>query len=163
MRVGLLLLTAWAVMLGALTGCEDATVSPTTFGSVAITVVDARTNQPLPNTGISSNPATGSYVTDAQGKLTINELPTGLAAITARRTGYVQLTTNVNVVNGQTQSIVLQMEKPTTTAAPNAPVRPGPVNGATGQPSDVALSWHPNGEPKARCCATTWCFSKATT
>ncbi len=148
MRVGLLLLAAWAVILGALSGCEDATVAPSTFGSVAITVVDARTNQPLPNTGISSNPATGSYVTDAQGKLTINDLPTGLAAVTARRTGYTQLTTNVNIVSGQTQAIVLQLEKPTTAAAPNAPVRPSPATGATGQPSDVALSWHPNGTTK---------------
>ena len=149
MRVGLLLMTAWAVVLGALTSCEDVTVTPTTFGSVAVTVLDARTNQPLPNTGVSTNPATGSYVTDAQGKITINDLPTGLVAVTARRTGYTQLTINVNVTSGQTQSIVLQMEKPSTAAAPNAPVRPGPATGATGQPSDVALSWHPNGATKA--------------
>ena len=149
MRVGLLLTTAWAVVLGALTGCEEATVTPVTFGTVAVTVLDARTNQPLANTGVSTNPATGSYVTDAQGKLTISELPAGLVAITARRTGYTQLTTNVTVASGQTQAIVLQLEKPTTAAAPNAPVRPGPANGATGQPTDVALSWHPNGTTKA--------------
>lgn len=127
MRVGLLLITAWAVVLGALTSCEDVTVTPTTFGSVAVTVLDARTNQPLPNTGVSTNLATGSYVTDAQGKITINDLPTGLVAVTARRTGYTQLTINVNVTSGQTQSIVLQMEKPSTAAAPNAPVRPSPA------------------------------------
>ncbi|MET4074421.1 carboxypeptidase-like regulatory domain-containing protein [Hymenobacter sp. UYCo722] len=149
MRVGLLLMAAWAVLLGALSSCEDVSVQPTTFGKVAVTVLDARTNQPLPNTGISTNPATGSYVTDAQGKLTISDLPAGLVAITARRTGYTQLTTNVNITSDQTQSIVLQLEKPTNAAAPNAPVRPGPASGATGQPSDVALSWHPSGANKA--------------
>ena len=149
MRVGLLLTTAWAVLLGALSSCEDVTVQPTTFGKVAVTVLDARTNQPLPNTGISTNPATGSYVTDAQGKLTISDLPTGLVAITARRSGYTQLTTNVNISSDQTQSIVLQLEKPSSSTPPNAPVRPAPVTGATGQPTDVALSWHPNGATRA--------------
>jgi TolB protein len=149
MRFWFLIAAAWLVLLSALSGCEDATVTPTTYGSVSVTVLDARTNQPLANTGVSTNPATGSYVTDAQGKLTIGDLPVGLVAITARRTGYSQLTTNVNVQTGQTQSIVLQLEKATSAAAPNAPTRPGPATGATGQPTDVALSWHPNGATKA--------------
>lgn len=147
MRVSLLL-TLWA-LLATLSGCEDASVQPTAYGSVVVTVLDARTNQALPNTGISTNPATGSYVTDIQGKIVIDQLPVGLVAITARRTGYSQVTTNVNVSSGQTQSVVLQLDKPTTTAPPNAPVRPAPTSGATGQPSDVALSWHPNGATKA--------------
>ena len=148
MRVGLLL-TIWTLLLATLSGCEDATVQPTAYGSVGVTVLDARTNQPLPNTGVSTNPASGSYVTDLQGKILIDQLPAGLVAITARRTGYTQVTINVNVSGGQTQGVVLQLEKPTSAAAPNAPVRPAPVPGATGQPSDVALSWHPNGATKA--------------
>ena len=149
MRIGLLLLTGWALTLGALSGCEDATVEPTTYGSVDVTVLDARTNQPLPNTGISTNPATGSYVTDSQGHILLTQLPSGLVAVSARRTGYAALTTNVNVTSGQTQHVVLQLEKPSGSTPPNAPVRPGPVSGATGQPSDVALSWHPNGATRA--------------
>jgi TolB protein len=149
MRVGLLLLTGWALVLGALSGCEDVTVAPTTYGSVDLTVLDARTNQPLPNTGISTNPATGSYVTDAQGHIVLTQLPAGLVALSVRRTGYVSLTTNVNVTTGQTQNVVLQLEKPSSTTPPNAPVRPGPATGATGQPTDVALSWHPSGATRA--------------
>ena len=149
MRVGLLLLTGWALVLSALSGCEDATVEPTAYGSVDVTVLDARTNQPLPNTGISTNPATGSYVTDAQGHILLTQLPAGIVAVSVRRTGYSQLTTNVNVTSAQTQSVVFQLEKPTSTTAPNAPVRPGPATGATGQPTDVALSWHPNGATRA--------------
>ena len=143
------LFTAAGLLLSMLSSCEDATVTPTTYGSVAVTVLDARTNQPLPNTGISTNPATSLYVTDAQGKVTIDQLPAGLVSILARRTGYTQLSTIVTVNTGQTQAIVFQLEKPTTTAAPNAPTRPGPATGATGQPTDVALSWHPNGATKA--------------
>ena len=149
MRFGLLLLTGWALVLSTLSGCEDATVEPTTYGSVEVTVVDARTNQPLPNTGISTNPATGSYVTDAQGHILLLQIPAGLVAVSARRTGYISVTTNVNVMTGQTQNVVLQLEKPSSATPPNAPVRPAPVTGATGQPTDVALSWHPNGATRA--------------
>ena len=148
MRVGLLF-TAWTLLLTVLSGCEDATIQPTTYGSLVATVLDARTNQVLPNSGVTTNPASGSYVTDIQGKVLIEQLPSGLVAVTARRPGYTQLTINVAITSGQTQSIVLQLEKPTNASPPNAPVRPGPISGATGQPSDVALSWHPNGATKA--------------
>ncbi|MDB5233965.1 MAG: hypothetical protein JWR44_958 [Hymenobacter sp.] len=143
MRVGLLLLTGWALLLSTLTACEDTTVEPVTYGNVAVTVLDARTNQPLPNTGISTNPATGSYVTDAQGQLTIEHVTSGVVGVTARRTGYIQLTTNVTVLDGKTQSVVLQLEKPASSTPPAPPTRPGPATGATAQPSDVPLSWHP--------------------
>ena len=149
MRASLLLLAGWALLLSTISGCENVVVEPTTFGSVAVTVVDSRTNQPLPNTGISTNPATSSYVTDAQGKLTVTDLPSGLTAITARRVGYVQLTTNVTVANGQTQALVLQLEKVTSATAPSAPVRPGPAAGATGQPTTLTLSWHPSNATRA--------------
>ena len=150
MRVGLLLLTGWAVVLSALSGCEDVTVAPNTYGSVDLTVLDARTNRPLANTGVSTNPATGSYVTDAQGHITLTQLPAGLVAISARRTGYVGLTTNVNVTSEQTQHVVLQLEQPSSSSTPlNAPTRPGPITNATGQPTDVALSWHPSGATRA--------------
>ena len=149
MRASLLLLAGWALLLSAISGCENVVVEPTTFGSVAVTVVDSRTNQPLPNTGISTNPATSSYVTDAQGKLTITDLPSGLTAITARRVGYVQITTNVTVANGQTLSLVLQLERATSSTPPSAPVRPGPAAGATGQPTTLTLSWHPSSATRA--------------
>src|SRR6476619_3313020 len=110
MTIGLLLLTGWALVLSALSGCEDATVEPTSYGSIDVTVLDARTNQPLSNTGISTNPATGSYVTDAQGHIVLSQIPAGLVAVSARRTGYSALTTNVNVTSGQTQNVVLQLE-----------------------------------------------------
>ncbi|GAA4036710.1 hypothetical protein GCM10022409_22040 [Hymenobacter glaciei] len=143
------MLTGWALVLSALSGCEDVTVEPTTYGSVDVTVVDARTNQPLSNTGISTNPATGSYLTDAQGHILLLQVPAGLVAVSARRTGYSGLTTNVNVATGQTQKVVIQLDKPSSSTPPNAPVRPAPVTGATGQPTDVALSWHPNGATRA--------------
>ena len=149
MRVGLLLLTGWAILLSTLTACEDIKVDPVAFGDIAVTVLDARTNQPLANTGISTNPATGSYVTDAQGRLTISQVATGLTAVTARRTGYVQLTTNVTVTAGQSQSMVLQLEKATSATPPSAPVRQSPTVGATGQPTTLILSWHPSNATRA--------------
>jgi len=148
MRIGLLLLIGWALLL-SLCACEDAPVVPTTFGSIAVTVVDARTNLPLANTGISTNPATGSFVTDAQGQLTIPQVTSGITAVTARRTGYIQLTINVTVADGQTQGVILQMDKPSSAAPPSPAGRPGPATGAANQPNAVPLTWHPVNAGKA--------------
>lgn len=146
MRFFQLLLLALTVLLGA---CEEIEVEPQFYGSVAVTVLDARTNQPLPNTAISTNPATGSFATDAQGKVTIDQVPAGTVSVIARRASYDQLTSNVTVTSEQTQSVVLLLGRSTSGTPPNPANRPTPANGATGLNTDVLLAWHPVGAAKS--------------
>ena len=146
MRILLLFFFACALLLAA---CEENAVEPAYFGGIAVTVLDARTNQPLPNTAISTNPATGSYATDAQGKILINEVPAGTVSVIARRAGYDQLTSNVTVSSEQVQSVVVLLSRATSAAAPNGPTRPEPANGATGLSREVPLAWHPVGALKS--------------
>lgn len=140
MKFSLLLLLAWSLLL---TACEDTLVEPAYFGSVAVTVLDARTNQILPNTAISTNPATGSYATDAQGKVLITNVPVGAISIIARRAAYDQLVSNVTVTQDQTQSVVLLLTRSTGATPPSAASRPTPATGSTGQPTSLTLAWHP--------------------
>jgi TolB protein len=130
-------------MVMLLTACEENTVEPVLYGAVTGTVFDARTNLPLSNVAISTNPATGSYVTDAQGRFSIDKVPVGTVGIIARKADYSQQTANVTVAQGQTLPVALLLEKPAATTPPSAPVRPAPAPMATNQPTDLVLSWHP--------------------
>jgi TolB protein len=140
MKYLLLLLVAWAFVL---TACEETLVEPAYFGRVSVTVLDARTNQPLANTAISTTPATGSYATDAQGKATLTDVPEGTVSIIARRASYDQLVSSVTVTRDQTQSVVLLLTRSTSATPPSAADRPTPATGSTNQPVTLTLSWHP--------------------
>ncbi len=140
MRFLLLLLVAWAFVL---TACEETLVEPAYVGSVSVTVLDARTSQPLANTALSTTPATGSYATDAQGKAVLTAVPEGTVSIVARRNGYDQLVSSVTVTRDQTQSIVLLLTRATNATPPSAADRPTPANGSINQPVTLTLGWRP--------------------
>jgi len=125
----------------ALTACEEVPVEPLRYGSVEGTVYDARTSLPLPNVVISTNPATGSYVTDAQGHFAIGQVPTGQVTMTARKADYNSVSTTLSIVEGTNDPVRLLLEKPAATTPPGAPTIPTPATGSTNQPTDVTLSW----------------------
>jgi len=139
-RPGLLLALACLLGLGA---CEPIQVEPAHYGTLAVTVLDGSTNQPLANVAVSTTPATGSFVTDAKGQVTIAQVPAGTVSVAARKASYDATTGNATLGDGQTQSVVLLLNKATAAAPPGAAVRPTPAVGATGQPADVRLAWHP--------------------
>jgi TolB protein len=136
---------AWLalVCLLGLVACEPTQVEPAYYGTLAVTVLDGSTSQPLANVAVSTTPATGSYVTDARGQVTISQVPIGTLSVAARRAGYDATTGSATVSDGKTQSIVLLLNKTTTSAAPGAPTRPTPASGATNQAITVQLGWHP--------------------
>ncbi|HEX8328732.1 MAG TPA: carboxypeptidase regulatory-like domain-containing protein [Hymenobacter sp.] len=125
-----------------MSACKEDLVEPVYFGAVTGTVLDGRNNQPLANATVTTNPATSSYLTDAQGKFKIVEVPTGRFAITVSKTDYQQVVSNVTITEGQTADVSVVLTK-STTAALTAPNRPSPATQATGQPTDVTLSWRP--------------------
>ncbi|MBJ6143989.1 carboxypeptidase regulatory-like domain-containing protein [Hymenobacter sp. BT559] len=151
MKTALRLLAAWGYfwVLAGLGGCEPVTVEPTSYGELVVTVLDSGSGQPLANTGVSTSPASGSFVTDARGQATLAQVPAGTLAVSARRNNYTTLTTNVTVTAGSTQAITLLLDKATAAAPPDLPARPTPASGATGQPTTVTLSWHPTGATKS--------------
>ena len=150
MKTALRLLAAWGyfgVLIG-LVACEPVTVEPASYGELVVTVLDSGSGQPLANTGVSTSPASGSFVTDARGQATLAQVPAGTLAVSARRSNYTTLTTNVTVTAGTTQTITLLLDKATAATPPGLPARPSPASGATGQPTTLTLSWHPTNATK---------------
>jgi TolB protein len=132
------LVFAWLLGLGA---CEPVQVEPAYYGTLTVTVLDGSTSQPLPNVAVSTTPATGSFVTDAKGQVTISQVPAGTVGIAARRASYDAATGSATLTAGQTQSVVLLLNKTASAAAPAAAGQPTPAVGATGQPTTVRLAW----------------------
>ena len=127
-----------AFLLGA---CQENLVEPVYFGNVTGTVLDARTNLPLANAIVTSSPATSSYITNAQGKFQIDNVPAGRLALTVSKADYQQVTANVTVADGQTADVSVVLAK-STTAPPITPTRPAPADQAPAQPTTLRLSWH---------------------
>ena len=128
--------------LAGLSACQEDLVEPAYFGTVTGIVRDGRTNLPLANASVTTNPATSAYLTDAQGKFRIENVPTGRLAITVNKTDYQQAVANVTVSDSQTADVAVVLNK-STTVAPTPPNRPTPANQATGIPTTVQLGWRP--------------------
>jgi TolB protein len=137
-RIGAFLVCLY--LLG-LTACETTQVEPAYYGTLTVTVLDGSTSQPLPNVAVSTTPATGSFVTDAKGQVIISQVPAGTVSISARRANYDAATGNATITDGQSQSVVLLLNKTTSATPPGAATRPTPAVGATGLPTTVQLSW----------------------
>jgi TolB protein len=135
----LVLLLTWLL----LAGCTETTVEPVRYGALSGTVLDARSGQPLANVAISTTPASSGYLTDAKGQFAITQVPAGTVSVTAHKADYTDQSTSITVTEGQTQTVSVLLSKPSATTPPNAPTQPSPANGATGQPTQLTLSWHP--------------------
>ncbi|AHJ96874.1 hypothetical protein Hsw_1279 [Hymenobacter swuensis DY53] len=123
--------------------CEENTVDPTRYGRLEGQVLDARTNLPLANASVATTPATSSYVTDAQGRFSIDQAPEGKLAVTVKRADYRQEVLNVTIAEAQTVTVAVLLEKSSAVTAPAAPNRPTPTDKAINQPTTVQLAWHP--------------------
>lgn len=91
-----LILSLWTLV-----GCKDGLVEPERFGSLAGTVVDFETGQPIAGAGVTTSPATDAIVTDTEGAFTIPDALTGSYTITATRNGYDPNTTTISVREGR--------------------------------------------------------------
>ncbi|WP_400190319.1 carboxypeptidase regulatory-like domain-containing protein [Hymenobacter sp. B81] len=131
------------VLLSAvLTACEEETVEPTTFGAIEGTVRDARSNMPLANVVITTNPATTSFTTDAEGRFALPNLASGKYTLSAKKAEYKVETLSVTVGEGPATAVVVLLDKPVgSNSRPNAPVRAEPANGAGGLATAVTLRW----------------------
>lgn len=140
------------LLLGqTLFGCEDDTIEPLFSGSVEGTVLDASNNNtPLVNAVVTTNPATSSYVTDAQGRFSLPNIAVGKYAISVRKADFKTESVNVQVDANASTTVTVVLEKTTASnAAPNAPFSPTPTNGAVDQAIELTLKWRvsdPNGK-----------------
>lgn len=126
----------------SLVACEDTTVEPAQNGIVEGIVLDGTTNQPVANAAITTNPASSSYTTDAQGRFSIPGLSIGKYALSIRKTDYKQETVNVQVNLSTTTEVKVILERASgSNRRPNLPNTATPTDRATNQPTSLTLRW----------------------
>lgn len=136
----------WWALLGTLclwlSACEENTIEPTRYGALNGIVRDSRSNLPLANAVITTNPATSSFTTDNEGRFALPNLAAGQYALSVRKTDYKTETLNVQVAEGPATTVDVRMEKSSANQRPNAPRLPEPATGASNQATNLTLRWH---------------------
>ncbi|MCA8829461.1 carboxypeptidase-like regulatory domain-containing protein [Hymenobacter pini] len=131
------------IMTTVMTACEENNVDPVVYGQVEGVVSDARTGLPLANASISTAPATGVFVTDAQGKFRIEQAPEGKLALTVKRADYRQEIATITVMAEQLSTVSVLLDKTTGASTLQAPLLVAPTDKATNQATMLRLSWRP--------------------
>lgn len=106
-------------------------------------MVESRGNTPLAGAVVTTNPATSSFLTDAQGRFTLPNLATGRYTLTVRKADYTAQDVAVTVSEGAPTTLTVVLERAAdTNRPPNLPTSPTPADGATGQPAaTLTLRW----------------------
>ncbi|UOQ71664.1 carboxypeptidase regulatory-like domain-containing protein [Hymenobacter cellulosilyticus] len=127
----------------SLLACEENTVEPARYGNLQGVVLDANNNNaPLANAVITTNPATSSFTTDAEGQFYLPNVLIGKYALAVKKTDYKTENVNVQVDEGGTTIVRIPLEKASgTNRRPNAPSSPSPADRTTGQSTRVVLRW----------------------
>lgn len=95
------LLLALLLTVG-LTACKDGLLEPERFGTVQGQVLDRETGGPVAGASVTTSPATGAFITDAEGTFSAGQVLTGSYTISANRLGYDPNTVTVAVREGET-------------------------------------------------------------
>ncbi len=88
-------------------GCENNLLEPDLRGAIEGQVFDFDTREPLSGVNITTNPPTGSLITDENGSFRLDDLPVGNYSIAGRRSGYDSNSITISVLDGETRTAIL--------------------------------------------------------
>lgn len=126
-----------------LSSCKENSVSPTLFGSISGTVVDAEDQSiMIDGASITTSPPTSSISTDSNGEFLIEDIATGNYTLTVSKVGYRNKTVTISVKEDQVTEATIFLEKEETTDPPGQATDPDPEDEAVDQPRDITLLWN---------------------
>lgn len=88
MRLSVPTLVGLLALVVLVSGCKEGTLEADLSGSIDGVVLDYETSEPLAGASITTSPPTGAFVTDAQGRFTLDDIETGNYTINAKKPGY---------------------------------------------------------------------------
>ena len=98
------------VTAGQTTTCNLELEPEPTTGTISGTVTEEGTGTPIAGASVSTQPATTTATSDAQGNYTISDVDEGLYTVTASASGHIDDSTNVTVTAGQTSTANLALQ-----------------------------------------------------
>jgi TolB protein len=107
-------------LLLPLLGCEESTVGPTLEGTIDGRVLSFDNRTPVEGASVTTSPATGAFVTDADGRFRLTDVEAGTYTISVRRSGFATRTVTASVRDGMSTpvTVFLEGEKETGTRPP---------------------------------------------
>ncbi|MDY8134288.1 carboxypeptidase regulatory-like domain-containing protein [Aquimarina sp. 2201CG5-10] len=129
----------------AIVSCSEDTIDLEGLGSVKGTVVRAGTNEPLENVKISTNPATSTIFTSADGSYRIDNIPSGDYTLSAQKEGLLAEFESISIIADKELEVVFEMDVETAgNRPPDAATLVSPADNAANQPIEVELTWSGN-------------------
>lgn len=125
-----------------LASCSEDTIDEMGTGSLTGTVVRQGTNEALEDVKISSQPASSTVFTDAEGLFSIKALTSGQYSIQAELEGFTTSFEAVSVTIGETSNVVFELStSKANNKPPTAATLLSPKDGAVDVPNSVDFTW----------------------
>lgn len=122
-----------------LSSCNENTIDPVFYGTIAGTVTFGSTDTAASGVKITTTPATTTVTTDDQGYFHLEDVPTGEYSVTASLEGYKNASSKILVTKNKTTTTEIQLEADA--SAPGSPTVASPASGATDIDRAVTLKW----------------------
>lgn len=124
------------LLIVIMTSCRDDKVEPVYYTSITGYVTDASNNLPLSGVGITTNPGTGSVLTNEEGVFYLSNVPTGTYNVIAKKDGYKTGSASISVLQDKSNSISILLSRSDDNMNIKLPYDPIPSEGE----EEVALS-----------------------
>jgi hypothetical protein len=131
-----------SIVLSMAISCSEDGIEDTGFGELTGTVVSSGDNTPLENVKITTNPASTTVFTDAEGKFKIEKIAAGEYSVQADIDDYETAFEAANVINGETASVVFELEPSDfNNKPPTAPTLISPEDNGVVDSTSVTFVW----------------------
>ncbi len=130
------------VVFAVVVSCSEDTIDLEGLGAVKGRIVKVGTNEPLENVKISTNPASSTVFTDADGFYRIDNIPSGEYSLSAQREDLLAVFEGITVIANSELEIVFEMDiKTASNRPPGAATLITPADNTVDIPLEVNLVW----------------------
>jgi hypothetical protein len=123
-------------------GCSEDTIDIERTGRLTGTITNKDTDAPLEGVKVTTNPASTTTLTDAEGKFVITEILVDDYSVQAELDNYQTAFEPVEVLEDETSTVIMEMEiSKTSIDPPTVPELLNPIDNATDIPLEVTFTW----------------------
>lgn len=138
------------ILVIILSGCEEEKIDIEKYGSVTGVIVDGENYAPLPGVLLSTNPASSTSLTDAEGRFKFEKIKEGDVTITARKKDFLANSVSIAVYENENTAITFFLLKDENEVGSVMIYDPVPGNGAVNQATSITLKWNVDQENKGK-------------
>ncbi len=131
-------------------GCEEDNIDIDKFGALSGVVLNGDNYSPLEGVQISTNPASSSILSSADGSFEFNKIIEGEVAITARKKDFLSSTVSVSVYENETTTLTFYLLKDENDVGWVTIYDPVPGNGAVEQNLSFTFQWKVDQQNKSK-------------